>query len=59
MAVIKKFRIKSFKKINTIIEFKDISLAYGNRLILDKIFLLSSLKKDSTEKGMLNISFSE
>ena len=37
MAVIKKFRIKSFKKINSIIEFKDISLAYGNRLILDKI----------------------
>jgi lipopolysaccharide export system ATP-binding protein len=37
MAVIKKFRIKSFKKINTIIEFKNISLAYGNRLILDKI----------------------
>jgi lipopolysaccharide export system ATP-binding protein len=37
MAVIKKFRIKSFKNINTIIEFKDISLAYGNRLILDKI----------------------
>jgi lipopolysaccharide export system ATP-binding protein len=37
MATIKKFRIKSFKNINTIIEFKDISLAYGNRLILDKI----------------------
>jgi len=37
MAIIKKFRIKSFKKINTIIEFKNISLAYGNRLILDKI----------------------
>ncbi|MDC0944693.1 ATP-binding cassette domain-containing protein [Candidatus Pelagibacter sp.] len=37
MAIIKRFRIKSFKKINTIIEFKDISLAYGNRLILDKI----------------------
>ncbi len=37
MAVIKKFRIKSFKKINTIIEFKNISLAYGNRLILDNI----------------------
>ena len=36
MAIIKKFRIKSFKNINTIIEFKDISLAYGNRLILDK-----------------------
>ena len=37
MAVIKKIRIKSFKNINTIIEFKNISLAYGNRLILDKI----------------------
>jgi lipopolysaccharide export system ATP-binding protein len=37
MAIIKKFRIKSFKNINTIIEFKNISLAYGNRLILDKI----------------------
>ena len=37
MAIIKKFRIKSFKNINTIIEFKDISLAYGDRLILDKI----------------------
>ena len=37
MAIIKKFRIKSFKNINTIIEFKDISLAYGNRLILDNI----------------------
>jgi lipopolysaccharide export system ATP-binding protein len=37
MAVIKKFRIKSFKNINSIIEFKDVSLAYGNRLILDKI----------------------
>ena len=37
MAVIKKFRIKSFKKINSIIEFKDVSLAYGKRLILDKI----------------------
>jgi lipopolysaccharide export system ATP-binding protein len=37
MAIIKKFRIKSFKKINSIIEFKDVSLAYGKRLILDKI----------------------
>ena len=37
MAVVKKFRIKSFKKDNTIIEFKNISLAYGNRLILDNI----------------------
>ena len=37
MAVIKKFRIKSFKNINSIIEFKNVSLAYGNRLILDNI----------------------
>jgi lipopolysaccharide export system ATP-binding protein len=37
MVIIKKFRIKSFKKINSIIEFSDVSLAYGNRLILDKI----------------------
>ncbi len=37
MAVIKKFRIKSFKKINSIIEFENVSLSYGNRLILDNI----------------------
>ena len=37
MAVIKKFRIKSFKKKNSIIEFENITLAYGNRLILDNI----------------------
>ena len=37
MAVIKKFRIKSFKKINSVIEFDNVSLAYGNRLILDNI----------------------
>ena len=38
MAIIKKFRIKSYKKdINSIIEFKNISLSYGNRLILDNI----------------------
>ncbi len=37
MAVIKKFRIKSFKNTNSIIEFNNVSLAYGNRLILDNI----------------------
>ena len=37
MAVIKKFRIKSFKKINSIVEFENISLSYGNRLILDNV----------------------
>jgi lipopolysaccharide export system ATP-binding protein len=37
MAIIKKFRIKSFKNYNPMIEFEDVSLSYGNRLILDKI----------------------
>ena len=37
MAVIKKFRIKSFKQTNSIIEFQNVSLSYGNRLILDNI----------------------
>ena len=37
MAIIKKFRIKSFKNINSVIEFENISLSYGNRLILDNI----------------------
>ena len=37
MAIIKKFRIKSFKKNNSIIEFNNISLSYGNRLILDNL----------------------
>ena len=37
MAIIKKFRIKSFKNVNSEIEFKNVSLSYGNRLILDEI----------------------
>ena len=37
MAIIKKFRIKSFKNTNSIIEFENVSIAYGNRLILDNI----------------------
>ena len=37
MAIIKKFRIKSFKNINSIIEFENVSLSYGNRLILDNL----------------------
>ena len=37
MAIIKKFRIKSFKNTNAIIEFEIVSIAYGNRLILDNI----------------------
>mgnify|MGYP001498651910 FL=1 len=37
MALIKKFRIKSFKKLKSIIEFENVTLAYGNRIILDNI----------------------
>jgi len=37
MAIIKKFRITSFKNINSIVEFENVSLAFGNRLILDNI----------------------
>ena len=37
MAIIKKFRIKSFKSVNTIIEFNNVSLSYGNRLVLDNL----------------------
>ena len=37
MAIIKKFRIKSFKNINSIIEFENVTLSYGNRLILDNL----------------------
>ena len=37
MALIKKFRIKSFKNNNSVINFENISLSYGHRLILDKI----------------------
>ena len=37
MAIIKKFRITSYKQSQPIIEFENISLSYGNRLILDNI----------------------
>ena len=37
MVGIKKFRIKSFKNKKTAIEFNNVSLAYGERLILDNI----------------------
>ena len=37
MAIIKKFRIKSFKNKFSIIQFDNVSLAYGSRLILDNI----------------------
>ena len=37
MGIIKPFRIKSFKKNETVIEFENVSLSYGNRIILDNI----------------------
>ena len=50
MAIIKKFRIKSFKQKSFIIEFENISLSYGNRLILDNIGFKIS---ENTIFGML------
>ncbi len=37
MAIIKKFRIKSFKKRNTLVELKNVSLSYGKRQILENV----------------------
>ena len=37
MGLIKQFRIKSYKKPNSIISFDNVSLSYGDRLILDNI----------------------
>ena len=37
MALIKQFRIKSYKTPKSIIAFENVSLSYGNRLILDNI----------------------
>ena len=46
MAIIKKFRIKSFKKNNSLIEFQNVSLSYGKRLILDKV-MIDLVKKNT------------
>ena len=37
MALIKEFRIKSYKNPKPIISFENVTLSYGNRLILDNI----------------------
>ena len=37
MGIIKKFRIKSFKKVQTVVKIEKISLSYGKRQILDDI----------------------
>ena len=48
MAIIKKFRIKSFKNINSIIMFQNISIAYGNRTVLDNVnFKIKDVNFDS------------
>ena len=39
MAIIKKLRIKSFKKINPLLELKNISISFSKRKILDNISL--------------------
>ena len=37
MALIKKFRIKSFKNVNSIVKCENVSISYGNRTVLDNI----------------------
>ena len=37
MGLVKKFRIKSYKSPKSIIAFENVTLSYGNRIILDKI----------------------
>ena len=37
MAIIKKFIIKSFKNVNSIIKFENVSISYGNRTVLDNV----------------------
>tara|TARA_B100002019_G_C21189131_1_gene557840 strand:+ start:236 stop:1012 length:777 start_codon:yes stop_codon:yes gene_type:complete len=39
MAIIKKFRIKSFKKKNPLVVLKDVSISFEKRMILDKVSL--------------------
>ena len=37
MAIIKPFRIKSFKNTNSIISFENVSISFGNRTVLDNV----------------------
>lgn len=37
MGIVKKFRITSFKQNNPLIEFENVTLSYGNRIVLDNI----------------------
>ena len=40
MALIKKFRIDTYKEISTIIELKNISVFYNNRQIIENLNLI-------------------
>ena len=55
MAIIKKFRIKSFKQQKPIVELKKISLSYGKREILDDISFTATDK--SGEKITINSEY--
>ena len=37
MSIIKKFRIKSFKKQQAVINFQKVSITFGKRIVLDEI----------------------
>ena len=39
MAIIKKFRIKSFKETSNILELKNVSVSYGDRQVLNNLSL--------------------
>ena len=39
MAIIKKFRIKSFKKAKPLVSLRDVSISFEKRMILDKVSL--------------------
>ena len=54
MGIIKKFRIKSFKNINSIIEFENISLSYGNRQILENINFGAKRNRDAKYNFNIN-----
>ena len=53
MAIIKKFRIKSFKEQETLVELKKISMFYNKRQILDDINLKIN-KQEVLRMGLVN-----
>ena len=55
MGVIKKFRIKSFKKPQPIISLENISLSFGNRKILENILLKTMFELPDME-GVIKVT---